>query len=133
VSADGQDSDGTVTGINVTPLVDIMLVLLIVFMVTAHFVSDSGIKVHLPRAAATEIEATRALTVTLDTGGGLLLMDNPVDLNGLKAALSRESKINPNVRVTLAADQDLPYKRVVEVLDAVKGAGVKRVALAAEK
>lgn len=127
------EQDGTVTGINVTPLVDVMLVLLIVFMVTAHFVSDSGIKVNLPKAATTEGSATPALSVTLDKEGNLLLMENTVDLNGLKSTLEREAKLNPAVRVTLAADQALSYKAVVETLDAIKQAGVKRVALAAER
>jgi biopolymer transport protein ExbD len=128
-----EDIDGTVTGINVTPLVDVMLVLLIVFMVTAHFVSDSGLKVNLPKAATTESSATAALTVTLNDKGELFLMEQGVDMNGLKSNLAREAKINPTVRVTLAADQNLPYRQIVEVLDAVKQAGVKRVALASEK
>ncbi len=125
--------DGTVTGINVTPLVDIMLVLLIIFMVTAHFVSDSGIKINLPKAAAGEASVTASLTVTLDAGGKLRLLDNEIDVNGLKANLNRESKLNPGVRVTLAADGSLPYRQIVSVLDAIKQSGVTRVALAAER
>jgi len=132
VSAQETDFDGTVTGINVTPLVDVMLVLLVVFMVTAQFVSKAGLGVQLPKAAATEAAATAALAVTLNGRGAIFLMDNGVDLNGLKANLAREAALNPSVRVTLSADQSLPYRQVVEILDAVKQAGVKRVALAAE-
>lgn len=127
------EQDGVVTGINVTPLVDIMLVLLIVFMVTAHFVQDSGLKINLPKAATTEAAVTASLTVSLDEKGTIHLLDNEVDLNGLKANLEREAKINPGVRVTVAADQDLPYRTIVGVLDLIKQAGVTRVALAAEK
>jgi biopolymer transport protein ExbD len=127
------EQDGVVTGINVTPLVDIMLVLLIVFMVTAHFVQDSGVKINLPKAATSENTATAALTVTLDAKGQMQLMDNVVDLNGLKSNLARESKLNPGVRVSLAADESLPYKTVVGVLDAIKQSGVTRVALAAQR
>lgn len=133
-AAQDSDNDGVVTGINVTPLVDIMLVLLIVFMVTAHFVQDSGLKINLPKAETIEaVTATAALTVTMDDKGALRLMDSDVDLNGLKANLEREAKLNPGVRVTLAADQDLPYRYIVGVLDLIKQAGVTRVALAAEK
>ena len=132
--APSQDTDdGFVTGINVTPLVDIMLVLLIVFMVTAHFVQDSGLKINLPKAATTETSATATLTVSMDSKGAIRIMDNEVDLNGLKANLEREAKLNPGVRVTLAADQDLSYRTIVGVLDLIKQSGVSRVALAAEK
>lgn len=133
MSMQDQNTDGTVTGINVTPLVDIMLVLLIVFMVTAKFVSDSGIKVNLPKAATTEGSVTPSLMVSVDENGGIYLLENSVDLNGLKSNLAREAKINLAVRVTLAADQSLPYREVVAVLDAIKQAGVKHVALSAEK
>lgn len=127
------EQEGVVTGINVTPLVDIMLVLLIVFMVTAHFVQDSGIKINLPKAATTETATTASLTVSLDENGKLRLLDNEVDLNGLKTNLEREAQLNPGIRVTLAADQDLPYRKIVGILDTIKQAGVTRVALAAEK
>lgn len=133
MSAQDQDADGTVTGINVTPMVDIMLVLLIVFMVTAHFVTDAGLKIHLPKAASLETAATPALRVTVDAKGNLFLQDMAVDRNGLAAQLAREVKLNPNVRVTVAADQGLVYQRVVETLDVIKQSGVKRVALSAEQ
>jgi biopolymer transport protein ExbD len=133
MAAQDQDADGLVTGINVTPLVDIMLVLLIVFMVTAHFVSDSGLKINLPKAATTETSVTASLTVSLNEKGDIFLMDNAVDLNGLKDNLAREAKINPAVRVSVAADGRLPYQHVVSLLDAIKQSGVTKVALAAEK
>ena len=125
--------DGTVTGINVTPLVDIMLVLLIIFMVTAHLTSDAALKINLPKAAASDAAATAAFTVTADSKGVLRLMGETVDMNGLENALAREAGRNPSVRVTLAADGGLPYRQVVSILDAIKASGVTRVALAAEK
>lgn len=126
-------AEGVVEGINVTPLVDIMLVLLVIFMATAHFVQESGLKVNLPKAAQTESSATPALTVQMDAAGALRLMDIDVDDNGLRANLEREAKINPGVRVTLAADEALAYRDVVRILDVIKSAGVTRVALASEK
>jgi len=133
MSASQEQDDGVVSGINVTPLVDIMLVLLIIFMVTAHFVQDSGLKINLPKAVTNEVAVTASLTVSMNHKGTLRLMDNDVDLNGLKANLEREAKINPGVRVTLAADQNLPYREIVAVLDTIKQSGVTRVALASEK
>lgn len=143
MSAQGQDLDGTVTGINVTPLVDIMLVLLIVFMVTAHFVSDSSLNIQLPKAT-TEASVTAGLTVILDKNGSIFLrgpqrqafgvqMEEAVDMNGLRTNLALEAERNPAIRVTVAADGRLPYAQVVAVLDTVKQAGVVKVVLAAEK
>lgn len=125
--------DGTVTGINVTPLVDIMLVLLIIFMVTAHLTSDASLKISLPKAAAADSAATPSFTVTVDQKGVLRLSDEIVDVNGLKSSLAHEAERNPSVRVTLAADGSLPYRQVVAILDSIKAAGVTRVGLAAEK
>lgn len=132
MTADNEE-DGVVTGINVTPLVDITLVLLIIFMVTAHFVNDLGVKVQLPKAAAAETAPTPALTVTIAKNGDIHLMAQKVDLNGLKANMTREAKINPGVRVVVAADETLVYKNVIKILDIIKGAGVTRVALSSEK
>lgn len=130
-----QDSriDGVVTGINVTPLVDIMLVLLIIFMVTAKFMSDSEIKIVLPKAITSETSSNPALNVSLDSKGQIRLMENEVNMNELKTNLIRESQINRGVRVTLAADGSLPYAQIMTVLDLIKQSGVTRVALAAER
>ncbi len=127
------EEDGVVTGINVTPLVDITLVLLIIFMVTAHFVTDTGVKVNLPKAAAAEVNPTPALTLTVAKNGELQLMGQKVDVNGLKANMAREAQLNPGVRVVVAADESLIYKDVVRILDLIKQAGVTRVALSSEK
>lgn len=132
MTADGEE-DGVVTGINVTPLVDITLVLLIIFMVTAHFVNDTGVKVQLPKAAAAEMTPTPALTVTVAKNGDILLMAQKVDINGLKANMAREAALNPGVRVVVAADESLVYKNVVRILDVIKQSGVTRVALSSEK
>jgi biopolymer transport protein ExbD len=125
--------DGIVTGINVTPMVDIMLVLLIVFMVTANFVSQAGLKINLPKTATVDAAATSSLTVVIDDKGDLFLKETKTDLENLKAALSYEAKANPNVRVTLAADNKLTYQQVITVLDIIKQAGVTRVALASQR
>ena len=133
MNAHDLSEDGTVTGINVTPMVDIMLVLLIIFMVTAKLASDSELKVNIPQAATAEAPASAALTVSIEASGAIKLMDRAVDVAGLKESLSRESKANPGVRVTLAADGKLPYTKIVEVLDSIRQAGVTRVGLAAER
>lgn len=127
------EADGTVTGINVTPLVDIMLVLLIVFMVTARFVQESGVAVNLPKASTGDTAATADLLVALGRDGRVSLAGRELDLSALEPLLEAEAKANSGVRVSLAADEDLPYKSVVTALDAIKRAGVTRVALAARR
>jgi biopolymer transport protein ExbD len=128
------DDDGTVTGINVTPMVDIMLVLLIVFMVTASFISESVIKINVPKVADTETNTTVSLAVSINEKGELYLKNaKQLDAGGLKDGLIREVAYNPNVHVTLAADSKLPYQRVVEVLDIIKQAGIAHVALISQK
>lgn len=126
------ETEGIVAGINVTPLVDILMVLLIVFMVTAHFAAEGALKIHLPTAGAAEASSAPSLRVTLNAKGEAFLFDHPVDANGLRENLERESRANPAVRVTLAADQSLSYREIVALLDLIKKAGVSRVALAAQ-
>jgi biopolymer transport protein ExbD len=131
-ATEGTD-DGVVTGINITPMVDVMLVLLIIFMVTTQFVSESGLKINLPKAATVEASPTASLMVSLNEQGDLFLMEEPVDFNGLKANLEREVGLNPGVRVTVAADGQVSYEQVIGVLDAVKQSGITKVALASQQ
>jgi biopolymer transport protein ExbD len=133
MSANYIDDDGTVTGINVTPMVDIMLVLLIVFMVTANFVSEQGLKINVPKTQDTETSTTVSLSVAVNDKGELLFKSAKTTADNLKAALTREVGVNPNTRVTLAADSKLSYQQVVNVLDIIKQAGVTKVALTTEK
>jgi biopolymer transport protein ExbD len=133
MSAQYMEEDGTVTGINVTPMVDIMLVLLIVFMVTANFVSESVQKISVPKTADAETSTTPSLSVAVNEKGELLLKNTRLDAAGLRAGLARETALNPNVRVTLAADSRLPYQQIMDVLDVIKQAGVVHVALLSQK
>ena len=129
----GGDDNDLVTGINVTPMVDIMLVLLIVFMVTANFVSEQGLKISIPKTQETETSATISLSVAVNDKGEVLFKSAKTTPENLKAALTREVGVNPNTRVTLAADSKLTYQQVVNVLDIIKQAGVTKVALTTEK
>ena len=123
----------TVTEINVTPMVDITLVLLIIFMVTASFVSDAGIKVRLPQAATSEASGAAAVKITIGPKGEMFLMKERLDRQGLRIALERTVRGNPGVRVMIAADRGIPYGTVVAVIDLARKAGVTRVGLATER
>jgi biopolymer transport protein ExbD len=124
-----QADQESITGINVTPLVDVMLVLLIIFMATAPLLQRRAIHVNVPKAAKAERQATETTRIEFNEKKQILLDGKPL----IKADLANELKImvsrEPALHVALAADQTIPYGDVVELLDLVKGAGVKRIGL----
>jgi biopolymer transport protein TolR len=118
--------------INMTPLVDVMLVLVVIFIITAPLLGSS-IRLDLPRTeAAKPNEAPRFVTVVLDKAGGAFLDDKPVALEELAAQLAQAAQRNPETEVQLRADQTVPYGRVVEVMGAAQKAGLSRIGFAAE-
>jgi biopolymer transport protein ExbD len=129
----GSNDRNLVTGINVTPLVDITLVLLIIFMVTATFISEQALQVHLPKVLKEEKAPEPALTVTLGLSGRLKFNQKDIDLGGLTQQMTVETSVNPEVKVILKADKDIPYEKLAEVLDAIKRGGVQKVALAMDR
>jgi biopolymer transport protein ExbD len=121
--------DEEITGINVTPLVDVVLVLLIIFMVTANFIVRETVEVDLPKAANAGQTVQGLVNVVLDKEGGLYFDGDAVSeaqLDGkVKAALAKD----PETRAIISADQALPYGRVMHLIDRVKGMGIARFAL----
>ncbi len=118
--------------INVTPLVDVMLVLVVIFIITAPLLASS-IRLDLPRAdAATPNEAPAFVTVVLDASGGLFLDDRPLEAPELAERLAQAARRNPETEVQLRADRSIPYGRVVEVMGAAQKAGLNRIGFVAE-
>lgn len=115
--------------INVTPLVDVMLVLLIIFMVTAPLLQQ-GVDVNLPRAKGKDLPPEERITIVIKKGGAIYLNDNPVSMNDMVKKLSAISKLNPNV--FLKADRDVPYGLVVEVMGEIKEAGIEKLGMITE-
>ncbi len=128
MQADDGDG-GAITGINVTPLVDVTLVVLIIFMATAPMIARRAIKLDLPKAARHEPEATDALRVALDGARRLTLAGKPVTPEQLTRTLAAALASRPDLPVTVAADKSLPYGEVTAVLDEVRAAGVRKVGL----
>jgi biopolymer transport protein ExbD len=125
----GQSDETAITGINVTPLVDIILVVLIIFMATAPMISQRAMKVDVPKAAHHERSATDALPLVFNAQRQLLLGGKLVALDELAKHLAGAVSVQADLRVSLSADKTLPYGEVVAVLDAVRGAGVRKVGL----
>ena len=118
--------------INVTPLVDVMLVLVVIFIITAPLFASS-IRLDLPRSeAATAQDAPAEVAVAIDAQGQVFLRDQPVTLQALREALAAIAKRNPQAEVQLRADQRVPYGRVVEVMGAAQSAGLARIGFVAE-
>jgi biopolymer transport protein ExbD len=123
-----RSAHGAITAINVTPLVDITLVLLIVFMVTAKLiVSHNALSVDLPRAASGS-EVQEIISIVLAANGGAQL--NGETLPSDEAVLPRARAAGADVRVVIRADGTVQHQRVMHVLDLLRLAGVSRVAFA---
>jgi len=129
----GQEEDEEITGINVTPLVDIVLVLLIIFMVTANFIVRETMEVDLPRAANAGQTVQGLVNVVMDRTGALFVDGTLTDEAGLRARVAQGVRQDPDTRAIISADQSLPYGRVMHLIDVVKGEGVAKFALNIEK
>ena len=118
--------------INMTPLVDVMLVLVVIFIITAPLLANS-IRLDLPRTdSAKPNEAPKFITVALDKAGQVFVDDKPVTPPQLAQRLAEAAQRNPETEVQLRADQAVPYGRVVEVMGAAQKAGLNRIGFVAE-
>jgi biopolymer transport protein TolR len=115
--------------INVTPLVDVMLVLLVIFMVTAPIIQQ-GVQVNLPQAKAGAIPGTEELlVVTIAKNGKVYLNDNPLTLAELGDKLRAIRKLQTDKQVYLRADQDVRYGLVMKAVAEIKQAGIERLGM----
>ena len=119
----------TISQINVTPLVDVMLVLLVIFMVTAPIIQQ-GVQVNLPQAKAGAIPGTEELlVVTIAKSGKVYLNDNPMTLAELGDKLRAIRKLQADKQVYLRADQDVRYGLVMKAVAEIKQAGIERLGM----
>jgi len=124
-----QDDEEIMSTINITPLVDIFLVLLIIFMITSTVLDRQEIKIHLPKAAHAGTEAPKASGLVMDREKNLFLDGVPSDSASVVAQLQSAVIKNPDHQVLIAADQDLPYREIVRLIDIVRGSGITKYAL----
>ena len=120
---------GIIAEINVTPLVDIMLVLLIIFMLTAHLIARQAIEIELPRASQSTTLPPTTLAIALKADGAIFLDDKPVTPEALRAAIRAAVARDPKSQAVIAGDKRVSHGRVVWVLDTVKSLGITQFAI----
>ena len=127
-----QSQGSSISQINVVPLVDIMLVLLVIFMVTAPILQQ-GVTVDLPQAKAGALSGEQEqLVITLEKDGKLFLNDNPITEDQLTEKLEAVAKLRPDKQVFLRADRTVQYGAVVRIMAAIRGAGVQSLGMVTE-
>lgn len=128
----GPGNRAGIVGINVTPFVDIALVLLIIMMVSSTYIVSQALKVELPKTATSDEKVTRTYVVTIAKGGEISFNDAPVTPKELEGKL-RSARASEDVNLVISADQAAMHGRVVEVIDTAKLAGVTKFAINVER
>lgn len=125
------DDDG-INDINVTPLVDVMLVLLIIFMVTANYITNQSLNLELPKAATGESSQSTNLGFSLDKDSKLFLDGKPIDFADLPSLIAERKQAKPDVSALISADVKTPHGDVVKLIDAVRKNGITNFAINVE-
>lgn len=129
-AASSEDDEGLISGINVTPLVDVMLVLLIIFMVTARIIVSQGMPMDLPKAATGETVQT-VFSVELTADGKTVVDSAPVaNDDAIVGPAKRAKEKNKDLRAVIRADSKVEHGRVIHVLDLLNRTGVTKIAFA---
>lgn len=127
MAATARNDDDMITGINVTPLVDVVLVLLIILMVTASYIVSKAIPMELPNAGSGEM-ASSVLAISVDRDGVLYLDGERISERDLERAAARAGR-RPEARAMIAADGSVQHRRVVRVIDLLRKSGVAKFAI----
>jgi len=124
-----QDTDEGITGINVTPLVDVTLVLLIIFMVTTKIVMNQTVPLDLPKAAKGTSDVQVVFSIIMAADGRAFVDSKPVPNDDAIMALAKEAgAAHPDLRAVIKADAAVTHGRVIHVLDLLKQANVNKIA-----
>ncbi len=124
--------DDLIAGINVTPLVDVVLVLLVIFLITAPVIYQSAIKVQLPKAVSGEQQEKSPLEFTISKDGSVAWGKEPVDWAILGARLKSVVTENPDQTAVISADEATPHGAVIRLMDTLRQAGLLKFALNVE-
>jgi biopolymer transport protein TolR len=132
IGSRGNSDRGTMSQINVTPLVDVMLVLLVIFMVTAPMMQQ-GVQVNLPKAETKALSTPQeSVVVSVERSGRVFINSNEIPSDDLKNKLAEMFASRSKKEVFLKADKDVPYGEVVKTMAEIKGAGIERLGMVTE-
>lgn len=123
------DDDDIIAGINVTPLVDIVLVLLIIFMVTTSYIVKAQIEIDLPKAATGQSEVRETFALQVDADGNFFVNGESKTLEQIGVWAKEAKANNPEVRAIIAADKKVEYEKVIDLIDTIKVNGIEKFAL----
>ena len=132
---DQEDGDGSsaLTDINITPFVDVVLVLLVIFMVTTPLMVKESLKVSLPKSQASELTDQKSIGVVLNKLSQIIYQGEFVTYNALISSLIMEKKNNEKVEVLISADQEVTHGEVIKLINAIKTAGIEKFSFQIEK
>jgi biopolymer transport protein TolR len=125
--------DDEIGYINITPMVDVLLVLLVIFMVTANFLKMESVNINLPKVNAADPNIQKSVQIALTVNGRLLLEDTEITEQRMVDRLKQEAKYRPNMRVTLSADERLAYGKIARVMGLIRQTGITRIALSVKR
>lgn len=126
-SFDSRASSTTMSEINMVPLIDVMLVLLVIFMITAPLLSHT-IRINVPQVSAQPAEEKpRAVDLAVDARGDLFWNDQPIAQSGLEALLAQQAVLDPQPEIRIRADVDTRYGLLAEVMAAARRVGIRRL------
>ena len=125
--------DEMISSINITPFVDVVLVLLVIFMITAPMLVKDVLELRLPKTASGDGQAMQTLGIAVNRDGNILVNGQISDDASLKQLAQSALVQNPDAQAIIAADVDVSYGRVVKVIDILKTAGLNRFAVQIEK
>src|SRR5262245_32712003 len=121
-----------IVGINVTPMVDVVLVLLVIMMVSATYIVSQSLKVELPKTQSSDEQVASVAAVTVQKGGALFFNQEPVDEKGLVIKLRQAVKANPEINLMVTGDRSAAHGQVVHVIDLAKVEGITKFAINVE-
>jgi biopolymer transport protein ExbD len=124
-----EDEFSAISEINVTPFVDVVLVLLVIFMVTAPMLVREQMSVNLPKAQSGEKSASQSISIVIDKAGVIQVMEKVVQVSDLVSEIKNLLLSNPNAQAVISADQETKHGDVVQVMDLIKSAGLTRFAI----
>jgi biopolymer transport protein ExbD len=126
------DSEDMISGINITPMVDVVLVLLMIFMMAAPTLYHGGIKINIPKAKSGDKMDRITLKFMLSKDGKLALDKRAITLDQVAGFVKKALELDPNANALVTADRDLSHGKVMEFIDHIKEGGLKKFAIAVE-